>query len=203
MGTENGALLEKKITYTRSELAEYVGKRITVEGRIQKFGEYEDTNLRRTVPTVCIQDVDKIEDKGKGKTDFRWSLCKYVWVGFASPIIESGADKGDVVRMSCLVYSYRDADPNDPNKTITRYSMRDPVGVDVVRKLSIVPVPRNSGPVPMIQTTNISTPQLPPEPKPATDDRPQAVMGAIADLIDKYGLSKVEKALGAYKMMQE
>jgi hypothetical protein len=87
------------------------------------------------VPGVCLADVDVIERPGAVK-ELRWTLTTHVWVTFSSPVTEAGASPGDVIRASCLVHSYRSADRSDHNKTVTRYAMRDPVDVEVVRHLS-------------------------------------------------------------------
>lgn len=128
------AHVKESIEERRECLKQHKGKRIVVEGRLQKYGSYHDYTLYRRVPSVCVQDIDLIEE-GPGDKETRWPLLSYCWVGYSRTIEEAGAEPGDVVRFTALVYQYEQRDQFDHNKKVICYSLKDPIGVEVVRRL--------------------------------------------------------------------
>ena len=199
----------------RDYLKPHHGKRITIEGRIQKWGKYFDGRMRRDVESVCLQDVDIIE-----VNDLRWSLCDHVWVGLSQPVREV-ADVGDKVRMDVRVYDYLSTDPNDHNKRSRRYGLREPQDVTVVHSLS--GRPRIPPPPTTVADAVISFPELmppmepvvPPEPlpppksiKPAvaavltlSDVVPLDDIDGVLRLVRDHGFDSVERAVAAVRQM--
>lgn len=194
---------------TREELKPYVGRRITVEGRLHKYGSFEDTKLNRNVPTALMQDLDIMEGTNLDK---RFALVSYLWLQFASPMKEAGAQPGDVVRFSAIAFSYRTRDDLDLHKWLTKYSLKDPVSVEIVRPLSDGYFePSRNGMIGVNVAPNTPIPQLvsiakreevPPAPESKRPDA-RACFDTIFAAVQEFGLVKVEKALGAVKLMQE
>ena len=180
---------------TREGLAQYVDKRIVIEGRIRKYGSYMDSVLQRQVPGCCIQDVEVIEEKPNGG-ESRWVVTDHVWITFASPIDEAGAKPGDGIRCEVLVNRYYSTDPTDHNQRVARYGLREPRKVEIVRPLG--------RPVSVRNTPPATVPVLPPSPPPAPVKASLAdVLRDVTELVDRHGLTRVEKALAAVRAMTE
>lgn len=214
--------------FTREFLKPHLGKRITVEGRVQKWGSFWDGRMRTQVPSVCLQDVDTIEN---GK--LRWSLADHVWIAYSSPVDEVGAQVGDVVRADVLVYEYpwadRDRQPNAP--PIVRHGLRDPVDVELVRRMGPArprrlpkhDVPAVPAPPPMANGNApepaVAVLEPPPEPAPAPAPRPgrallisvletvdefgYAAIGTVLKLIRDHGVDAVERAVESVRQLEQ
>lgn len=182
----------------RESLKPYLGKRITVEMRVVRFGEYHDYKLCRKVPSALVNDVEIIEENDK-----RWLLTSHCWLTHSVLVDESDADQGDVVRAKVSVYKYHQRDPNDHNKHVTRYGIRDPLDVEVVRKLS----QRDTWRPPVIDGNYISSEPEVEEVKPLlSESKPlsdRTLLTTILDLVDVYGIERIEKVLSAVKMLKE
>lgn len=210
--------------FTREYLKPHLGKRITIEGRIQKWGSFWDGRMKADVPSVCLQDVDTIEN---GK--LRWCLADHAWLAYSAPVDEIGAQVGDVVRATALVYAYPWSERDDPGTTIIRYGLRDPVDVELVRKMG-VPSHRRRPPEPPPMTNGHApaTPdpkrlvvvlEPPPEPEPAPPVRPSrallmcvletvdefgyAAIGTVLKLIRDHGVDAVERAVSSVRQLEQ
>lgn len=193
---------------TREYLKPYLGTLITVEGTIRAWSEYLDYNLKRAVPSVLLQDVDTIQGQA------RIALTSHVYVGQSDPIKNTGADIGDRVQVEVAVYRYQRKDPQDYNKIITQYGLREPRSVEVVRWAERAPKPEpGEAPVPSVNGhTAVATAPKPapaapsPEAPPAKDievSEKHLVLIDVLALVKKYGFKPVQKALAAAKMMEE
>lgn len=187
--------------FTREYLKPHLGKRITVEGRIQKWGSFWDGRMRADVPSVCLQDVDTIEN---GK--LRWSLADHVWLAYSAPVDETGAQVGDVVRASALVYAYPWSERNDPGTTHTRFGLRDPVDVELVRRMGVPlrhrrppePRPMANGHAVVVAAPEpaVAVLEPPPEPEPLPPNRPsRALLVCVLETVDGFGYAAVDAVL--------
>jgi hypothetical protein len=171
----------------REALQKHLGQRIVVQGRLQKFGTFYCSKIRKLVYTAAMQDLEIVDEV----RDVSSTACEHIWVQYADLIRTSDAELGDIVRFQALVYKYMDKDRADHNKQIVKYGLRDATGVEVVRK--------HLPPAPPSITGAVHTPASPAPPAPPSN---RELFLAIAKLVDESGLAAVKKALKAVEAMQ-
>lgn len=184
----------------RVALKPFVGKRITIEGHIRRFDRFVDGRTHRNIPTVLLADVEIISEDANGN-ESREYATDHVTVVSALSVVESGAQPGDVVRLEVLVHKYHQRDRDDPNVSVTRYGLRDPLAVEIVREAERRP------PAPIYKTMNMPTPPTVfPEETPADPSPPpmsdKELLVTLIDLAEVVSLDRLEKMVAVVKMMK-
>ena len=193
---------------TRAILKKYVHRRVEVEGTISRIGTFYDPQARCNVPSVCLTNPE-IRDADHPV------VSNHVWIAYAQLLTNTGVDRGDTIRCSVQVYSYFQRDPNDPNKTTTRYGFREPrdlkcLNRDLTQANGHVSAAdaepeepeEEVPPMPVPEPVKVPEPVRPPEPVAPADPK-RALFDTLYRLTEEHGIEKVEKVLAAVKALRE
>lgn len=142
---------------THDYLKEYLGDRLTVEGRLQCYSEYFDPAVMRKVSSVLMREVDLINNGAS------WSLSNHIYVGYSEPIRASGCESGDIIRMDVMVHRYHKK-ANGSGFRVEVFGLKEPRDVEIVRKAE-----RRTEPIPA------PAPAEPPKVEPAPEPEPPPV----------------------------
>ena len=188
---------------SRAILKKYVNRRVEVEGTISRIGTFWDSQARCNVPSVCLTNPE-IRDADHPV------VSNHVWIAYAQLLTNTGVDRGDTIRCTVQVYAYQQRDPNDPNKTGTRYGFREPRDLKCLNRdlaqangqtapaedeadEEVPPMPE---PVKAAEPARAADPAAPADPK-------RALFEALYRLTEEHGIEKVEKVLAAVKALRE
>ena len=189
---------------SRAILKKYVNRRVEVEGTISRIGTFWDSQARCNVPSVCLTNPE-IRDADHPV------VSNHVWIAYAQLLTNTGVDRGDTIRCTVQVYAYQQRDPNDPNKTGTRYGFREPRDLKCLNRdlaqangqtapaedeAADEEVPPMPEPVKAAEAARAADPSAPADPR-------RALFEALYKLTDEHGIEKVEKVLAAVKALRE
>ena len=185
---------------SRQQLKQFSGRRIEVEGTVDRLGSLYDPKSRRELPTVCVKHLEIREGEHP--------VVDHVWVTWAVLMIKAGVAIGDTVRFTAQVYQYPHRDHDDPNKTSQRWGLREPRDFRCLNR-TLTPLVEENGhakvPIPPadVEEDDVPTEPEPTPPPPAPKDDRRALLDAVWDLVDAYGAERVERTLAAVKSLSE
>lgn len=114
-------MTDQEAVHSRAKLLPYLGKRVQCTATLQRYGDYYDPAFRRDVPTANMVQIE-VESA---------VIVDHCWVRFATPLVRAGAEPGDTVQFTAIVYKFRGRHPDNPTQAVTRYALERPADIRV------------------------------------------------------------------------